>query len=157
MTTVYVLNGPNLNLLGLREPEIYGKATLADVEQSCLEVANELGWDLAFRQTNREGELVDWVQEVGWAQSAGDAVGAVLNAAGYTHTSVALHDAIAGSGARVIELHISNVFSREQFRHHSYVSPGAAGIIAGFGVAGYPLALRAIATLTNATDLSERS
>jgi 3-dehydroquinate dehydratase II len=157
MTTVYVLNGPNLNLLGLREPEIYGKATLADVEQSCLEVAKELGWDLAFRQTNREGELIDWVQEVGWAQSAGDAVGAVLNAAGYTHTSVALHDAIAGSGARVIELHISNVFSREQFRHHSYVSPGAAGIIAGFGVAGYPLALRALATFTNATDLSERS
>ncbi|HJQ86793.1 MAG TPA: type II 3-dehydroquinate dehydratase [Propionibacteriaceae bacterium] len=149
MTTVYVLNGPNLNLLGLREPEIYGKATLADVEQSCLEVANELGWDLAFRQTNREGELIDWVQEVGWAQSAGDAVGAVLNAAGYTHTSVALHDAIAGSGARVIELHISNVFSREQFRHHSYVSPGAAGIIAGFGVAGYPLALRALATLSS--------
>ena len=144
---MYVLNGPNLNLLGLREPEIYGKATLADVEQSCLEVANELGWDLAFRQTNREGELVDWVQEVGWAQSAGKAVGAVLNAAGYTHTSVALHDAIAGSGARVIELHISNVFSREQFRHHSYVSPGATGIIAGFGVAGYPLALRALAAL----------
>jgi 3-dehydroquinate dehydratase-2 len=149
MTTVYVLNGPNLNLLGLREPEIYGKATLADVEQSCLEVANELGWDLAFRQTNREGELIDWVQEVGWAQSAGDAVGAVLNAAGYTHTSVALHDAIAGSGARVIELHISSVFRREQFRHHSYVSPGAAGIIAGFGVAGYPLALRALATLSS--------
>jgi 3-dehydroquinate dehydratase II len=149
MTTVYVLNGPNLNLLGLREPEIYGKATLADVEQSCLEVANELGWDLAFRQTNREGELIDWVQEVGWVQSAGDAVGAVLNAAGYTHTSVALHDAIAGSGARVIELHISNVFSREQFRHHSYVSPGAAGIIAGFGVAGYPLALRSLAALSS--------
>ena len=149
MTTVYVLNGPNLNLLGLREPGIYGKATLADVEQSCLEVANELGWDLAFRQTNREGELIDWVQEVGWAQSAGDAVGAVLNAAGYNHTSVALHDAIAGSGARVIELHISNVFSREQFRHHSYVSPGAAGIIAGFGVAGYPLALRALAALSS--------
>jgi 3-dehydroquinate dehydratase II len=148
MTTVYVLNGPNLNLLGLREPEIYGEATLADVEQSCLEVANELGWDLAFRQTNREGELVDWVQEAGWAQSAGEAVGAVLNAAAYTHTSVALYDAIAGSGARVIELHISNVFSREQFRHHSYVSPAAAGMIAGFGVAGYPLALRALADLS---------
>ena len=147
MTTVYVLNGPNLNLLGLREPEIYGKATLADVGQSCLEVANELGWDLAFRQTNREGELVDWVQEAGWAQSAGDAVGAVLNAAGYTHTSVALHDAIAGSGTRVVELHISNVFSREQFRHLSYVSPVAAGIIVGMGVAGYPLALRALAAL----------
>ena len=147
MTTVYVLNGPNLNLLGLREPEIYGKATLADVEQSCLEVANELGWDLAFRQTNREGELVDWVQEAGWAQSAGEAVGAVLNAAAYTHTSVALYDAIAGSGTRVVELHISNVFGREQFRHISYVSPVAAGIIVGLGVAGYPLALRALAAL----------
>src|SRR5688572_7011634 len=151
MTTVYVLNGPNLNLLGLREPEIYGKATLADVEQSCLEVANGLGWDLEFRQTNREGELVDWVQEAGRAQAAADAVGAVLNAAAYTHTSLALHDAIAGSGARVIELHISNVYGRESFRHHSYVSPVAAGIIVGLGVAGYPLALRALA------DLSEGS
>jgi 3-dehydroquinate dehydratase II len=154
MTSVYVLNGPNLNLLGLREPEIYGKATLADVERSCLEVANELGWDLEFRQTNREGELVDWVQQAGRAQSTGDSVGAVLNAAAYTHTSLALHDAIAGSGARVIELHISNVYGREAFRHHSYVSPGAAGIIAGFGVAGYPLALRALATLTHDADLS---
>jgi len=147
MTTVYVLNGPNLNLLGLREPEIYGKATLGDVEQSCLEVANELGWDLDFRQTNREGELVDWLQEAGRAQAAGEAVGAVLNAAAYTHTSVALRDAIAGSGARVIELHISNVYSREPFRHHSYVSSAAAGIVVGFGVAGYPLALRGLATL----------
>ena len=147
MTTVYVLNGPNLNLLGLREPEIYGKATLGDVEQSCLEVAKELGWNLDFRQTNREGELVDWLQEAGRAQAAGDAVGVVLNAAAYTHTSVALHDAIAGSGARVIELHISNVYSREPFRHHSYVSSAAAGIIVGFGVAGYPLALRGLATL----------
>jgi 3-dehydroquinate dehydratase II len=120
---------------------------LAEVEQSCLEVAKELGWDLEFRQTNREGELVDWVQEAGRAQSTGDSVGAVLNAAAYTHTSLALHDAIAGSGARVIELHISNVYSRESFRHHSYVSPAAAGIIAGFGIAGYPLALRALAAL----------
>jgi 3-dehydroquinate dehydratase II len=151
MTSAYVLNGPNLNLLGKREPEIYGKTTLADVERSCLEVANELGWDLEFRQTNREGELVDWIQEAGQAQAAGDAVGVVLNAAAYTHTSVALHDAIAGSGARVIELHISNVHRRESFRHLSYVSPVAAGIIAGLGVAGYPLALRALA------DLSDRS
>jgi len=151
MTSAYVLNGPNLNLLGKREPEIYGKTTLADVERSCHEVAKELGWDLEFRQTNREGELVDWIQEAGQAQAAGDAVGVVLNAAAYTHTSVALHDAIAGSGARVIELHISNVHRRESFRHLSYVSPVAAGIIAGLGVAGYPLALRALA------DLSERS
>jgi 3-dehydroquinate dehydratase-2 len=151
MTCAYVLNGPNLNLLGTREPEIYGGATLADVERSCLEVANELRWTLEFRQTNREGELVDWVQEAGRAQSAGDAAGVVLNAAAYTHTSVALHDAIVGSGARVIELHISNVHRREPFRHHSYVSPVAAGIIIGLGVAGYPLALRALA------DLSEPS
>ena len=147
MTSAYVLNGPNLNLLGTREPEIYGETTLADVERSCLEVANELGWTLEFRQTNREGELVDWIQEAGRAQSAGDAAGVVLNAAAYTHTSVALHDAIVGSGARVIELHISNVHRREPFRHHSYVSPVAAGIIIGLGVAGYPLALRALATL----------
>jgi 3-dehydroquinate dehydratase-2 len=147
MTSAYVLNGPNLNLLGMREPEIYGTATLADVERTCLEVANELGWALEFRQTNREGELVDWIQEAGRAQSAGDAAGVVLNAAAYTHTSVALHDAIVGSGARVIELHISNVHRREPFRHHSYVSPVAAGIIIGFGAAGYPLALRALATL----------
>jgi 3-dehydroquinate dehydratase-2 len=147
MTSAYVLNGPNLNLLGMREPEIYGEMTLADVERSCLEVANELGWALEFRQTNREGELVDWIQEAGRAQGAGDAAGVVLNAAAYTHTSVALHDAIVGSGVRVIELHISNVHRRESFRHHSYVSPVAAGIIIGLGVAGYPLALRALATL----------
>ena len=147
MTSAYVLNGPNLNLLGMREPLIYGKATLADVEHSCREVADELGWSLDFRQTNREGELVDWIQEAGEAQSAGEAVGVVLNAAAYTHTSIALHDAIAGSGARVIEVHISNVHQREPFRHLSYVSPVAAGIIVGLGVAGYPLALRALATL----------
>jgi 3-dehydroquinate dehydratase II len=147
MTSAYVLNGPNLNLLGMREPEIYGEMTLADVERSCLEVANELGWALEFRQTNREGELVDWIQEAGRAQGAGDAAGVVLNAAAYTHTSVALHDAIVGSDVRVIELHISNVHRRESFRHHSYVSPVAAGIIIGLGVAGYPLALRALATL----------
>ena len=147
MTSAYVLNGPNLNLLGMREPLIYGKATLVDVEHSCREVAHELGWSLEFRQTNREGELVDWIQEAGEAQSAGEAVGAVLNAAAYTHTSIALRDAIAGSGARVIEVHISNVHRREPFRHVSYVSPVAAGIIVGLGVAGYPLALRALAAL----------
>jgi 3-dehydroquinate dehydratase-2 len=147
MTSAYVLNGPNLNLLGMREPLIYGKATLADVEHSCREVADELGWGLDFRQTNREGELVDWIQEAGEAQSAGEAVGVVLNAAAYTHTSIALHDAIAGSGARVIEVHITNIHQREPFRHLSYVSPVAAGIIVGLGVAGYPLALRALATL----------
>ena len=145
--TAYVFNGPNLNLLGLREPEIYGTATLADVESSCADVATELGWNLDFRQTNREGELVDWIQEAGAAQAAGEAVGVVLNAAGYTHTSIALHDAVIGSDARVIEVHISNVYSREAFRQHSYVSPVAAGVIVGFGVLGYSLALRALASL----------
>jgi 3-dehydroquinate dehydratase-2 len=147
MTSAYVLNGPNLNLLGMREPEIYGTATLADVERSCLKVAGELGWTLEFRQTNREGELVDWIQEAGEAQLAGTAAGVVLNAAAYTHTSVALQDAIIGSGARVIEVHISNVYRRERYRHVSYVSPVAAGIIVGLGVAGYALALRALAEL----------
>ena len=111
------LQRPNLNLLGLREPEIYGTATLADVESSCAHVASELGWNLDFRQTNREGELVDWIQEAGAAQAGGNAVGVVLNAAGYSHTSIALHDAIIGSGAWVVEVHISNVYSREAFRH----------------------------------------
>jgi 3-dehydroquinate dehydratase-2 len=154
MTSAYVLNGPNLSLLGMREPEIYGKATLADVERSCLEVADELGWTLEFRQTNGEGELVDWIQEAGEAQSAGQAVGVVLNAAAYTHTSIALQDAITGSGVRVIEVHISNVHRREPFRHVSYVSPVATGIIVGLGMAGYPLALRALAALAKETELS---
>jgi 3-dehydroquinate dehydratase II len=154
MTSVYVLNGPNLNLLGMREPEIYGKATMADVERSCREVAEELGWTLEFRQTNREGELVDWIQEAGAAQSHGEAIGVVLNAAAYTHTSIAIHDAISGSEARIIELHISNVHRREPFRHVSYVSPVAAGIIVGLGVAGYPLALYALAAIANTADLS---
>lgn len=145
--TAYIFNGPNLNLLGLREPEIYGTATLADVESSCAHVASELGWNLDFRQTNREGELVDWIQEAGAAQAGGNAVGVVLNAAGYSHTSIALHDAIIGSGAWVVEVHISNVYSREAFRQHSYVSPVAAGVIVGFGVLGYSLALRALASL----------
>ena len=151
MISAYVLNGPNLNLLGMREPEIYGKATLADVERSCREVGDDLGWAVEFRQTNREGELVDWIQEAGEAQAAGQAVGVVLNAGAYTHTSVALQDAIVGSDARVIEVHISNVFKREPFRHVSYVSPVAAGIIVGLGVAGYPLALRALAELSDSS------
>ena len=148
MTTVLVLNGPNLNLLGQREPAVYGSATLADVEESCRAVASELGWTLDFRQSNHEGELVDWIQKAGQAQRVGELVGVVLNAGAYTHTSIALHDAIAGAEATVIELHISNVHKRETFRHHSYVSPVAAGIIVGLGVAGYPLALRALAAIS---------
>jgi 3-dehydroquinate dehydratase-2 len=147
MTAVWVLNGPNLNLLGVREPETYGRSTLADVEESCRAVAEELGWDVDFRQTNHEGELVDWIQQAGVAQRAGDLVGVVLNAGALTHTSIGLADAIAGGGVRVIEVHISNVHARESFRHHSYVSAHAAGIIVGLGVAGYPLAIRALAAL----------
>ncbi len=148
MTSVMVLNGPNLNLLGQREPEVYGSATLADVEESCRVVASELGWELDFRQSNREGELVDWIQEAGRAQKAGELVGVVLNAGAYTHTSIALPDAISATDVTVIEVHISNVHRRETFRHHSYLSAAAAGIIIGFGVAGYPLALRALAELS---------
>jgi 3-dehydroquinate dehydratase-2 len=148
VTAVWVLNGPNLNLLGSREPDTYGAATLADVETSCRAVTDELGWDLDFRQSNHEGELVDWVQQAGARQRAGELAGVVLNAGAYTHTSIALADAIAGSGVRAIEVHISNVHARESFRHHSYVSAHAAGIIVGLGVGGYPLAIRALAQLT---------
>jgi 3-dehydroquinate dehydratase II len=151
MTAVWVLNGPNLNLLGVREPETYGTATLADVEKSCRHVAEELGWDLDFRQTNHEGELVQAIQQAGARQRDGELAGVVLNAGAYTHTSVALGDAIAGSGVRVIEVHLSNVYAREPFRHHSYVSAHAAGIIVGLGVAGYRLAIRALAELAEAS------
>ena len=151
MTAVWVLNGPNLNLLGVREPETYGTSTLADVEKSCRAVTDELGWDLDFRQTNHEGELVDAIQQAGELQRSGELAGVVLNAGAYTHTSVALADAIAGSDVRVIEVHISNVHSRESFRHHSYVSAHAAGIIIGLGAAGYPLAIRALAELIRPT------
>jgi 3-dehydroquinate dehydratase-2 len=151
MTAVWVLNGPNLNLLGVREPETYGTATLADVEKACREVADGLGWDLDFRQTNSEGELVDWLQQAGTAQRSGELAGVVLNAGAYTHTSIALADAIAGGGVRVIEVHISNVHAREPFRHHSYVSAHAAGIIVGLGVAGYPLAIQALSELSRAS------
>jgi 3-dehydroquinate dehydratase-2 len=148
MTRVWVLNGPNLNLLGVREPDTYGTATLADVEKSCRQVTDELGWNLEFRQTNHEGELVEAIQQAGISQRDGDLVGVVLNAGAYTHTSIALADAIAAGNVRVIEVHISNVYAREAFRHHSYISAHAAGIIIGLGVAGYPLAIRALAELT---------
>jgi 3-dehydroquinate dehydratase-2 len=147
MTTVLVLNGPNLNLLGLREPEIYGSHSLADVEALCRTTAAELGWDLDFRQSNYEGELVGWIQQAGREQQAGQLVGAVINAGALTHTSVALPDAIAGSQLRAVEVHISNVHRREPFRQHSYLSAVAAGIVVGFGVAGYPLALRGLHAL----------
>ncbi len=145
MKTLYVFNGPNLNLLGTREPQIYGSQTLADVEALCAKACQQHGFKLDFRQTNHEGELVTWIHEAGRAQAQGQAQGVVLNAGAYTHTSIALHDAIKGAGALVIELHISNVHAREAFRHHSYISPAAKAVMAGFGVPGYALAIAGLA------------
>jgi 3-dehydroquinate dehydratase II len=142
--TVLVLNGPNLNLLGTREPGTYGAATLADVERLCHEEAGRLGLKVDFRQSNHEGQLIDWIQEAGQEHAAGRLLGAVLNAGALTHTSLALHDAIKGADLPVVELHISNVHAREAVRHHSFVAPAARGIVAGFGVAGYPLAIRGL-------------
>jgi len=139
---IAVLNGPNLNLLGTREPEIYGTATLDDVEALCAETAEALGLAIDFRQTNGEGELVTWVQEC-----RGRAAGIVINPAGYTNTSIALMDALKAVNLPVVEVHISNHHRREEFRHLSYVSRVATGVIAGLGIRGYALALRGIAEL----------
>ena len=138
---VLVLNGPNLNLLGTREPAVYGATTLADVEALCREAGQARGAQVQCRQSNHEGQLIDWIHEAGVAHREGGLAGIVFNAGAYTHTSVALHDAIKGSGVPVIEVHISNVHARESFRHHSYLSPVAAGIVVGFGVDGYVLAI----------------
>ncbi|WP_186389263.1 MULTISPECIES: type II 3-dehydroquinate dehydratase [unclassified Stappia] len=139
---IYVLNGPNLNRLGTREPSTYGTATLADIERLCRDVGEDLDLDIEFRQTNHEGVLVDWIQE------AGDvAQGLVINPAAYTHTSVALHDAIRAVQIPTVEVHLSNVHAREAFRHRSYVSPVALGVICGFGPTGYRLALEALSTV----------
>ncbi len=147
MKTALVLNGPNLNLLGTREPTVYGTQTLADVERLCAQVCTEQGLALDFRQTNHEGVLVDWLHEAGRMQAVGTLAGVVLNAAAYTHTSVALHDAIKGTGIPLIELHISNVHAREAFRHHSYIAPVARAVICGLGIAGYKLAIEGLAHL----------
>lgn len=144
MKTIYVLNGPNLNLLGTRDPAIYGHETLDDVEERCQRVAQQLGVTIDFRQTNHEGELVEWLHEAGFAVRSGDALGAVLNAGAYTHTSLALADAITGVELPVIEVHISNVHAREAVRHHSFISPVAAGIVVGLGTYGYEAALHAL-------------
>jgi 3-dehydroquinate dehydratase-2 len=143
---VYVLNGPNLNLLGKRQPEIYGRETLADVEAACARVAAELGLTVVFRQSNREYELIDWIHE-----ARESAKGVVINPAAYTHTSVAILDALNAFDGPVLEVHISNVHKREPFRHHSYVSARADGVIAGFGVQGYELALRRMGRLLAGT------
>jgi 3-dehydroquinate dehydratase-2 len=150
MKTVLVLNGPNLNLLGTREPHVYGAQTLDDVRALCERACVANGLALDFRQSNHEGELVDWLHEAGKAQAAGTLAGVVFNAGAYTHTSVALHDAIKGTGVLLIELHISNVHAREAFRHHSYVSPVARAVMAGFGVNGYALAIAGLAQMTAA-------
>jgi 3-dehydroquinate dehydratase-2 len=147
MKTVLVLNGPNLNLLGTREPLVYGSQSLEDVKALCQSSCEIHGFALDFRQSNHEGELVDWIHEAGKAQAAGKLAGVVLNAGAYTHTSVALHDAIKGTGIVLIELHISNVHAREAFRHHSYISPVAKAVMAGFGVKGYAMAIAGLAEL----------
>ena len=140
--TVYVLNGPNLNLLGTRQPAIYGRESLADIEKACRRRAEALKLGLEFRQSNHEGELIDWVQG-----ARGRMAGIVINPAGYGHSSVALLDALVASDLPVIEVHLSNIFRREAFRHHSYVSAAALGVICGLGPRGYLLALDALADI----------
>lgn len=139
---IYCLNGPNLNLLGEREPAVYGKGTLADLEKLTQDAADEADAKLIFRQSNHEGELVDWIQEA--RRQAG---GLIINAGGYTHTSVAIHDALKVLTIPVVEVHLSNPGNREEFRHNSLVSPAASGVIAGFGPLGYRLAIQAVAAL----------
>jgi 3-dehydroquinate dehydratase II len=139
--TIYVLNGPNLNLLGTREPQIYGNATLADVERLCTETAAGLGLTAVCRQSNHEGELIDWIHQARTEQAAG----IVLNAGGYTHTSVALHDALVAVQIPTVEVHVSNVFARDSFRHHSFIAKAAFASLCGFGIDGYRLAIAGLA------------
>lgn len=142
--TILVLNGPNLNLLGTREPDLYGTETLADIEAACRERADALGVGIVFRQTNHEGELVDWIQ-----QARGQADAIAINAGALTHSSVAILDALQAADLPVAEVHLSNIFKREPFRHRSYVSPAAVGLICGFGGTGYVLAIEALARTIN--------
>ncbi len=139
MTSILVLNGPNLNLLGQRQPEVYGHTTLAEIEAMCRDTAQTLGIDLAFHQSNGEGRLLDLIHAARGAHA-----GIVLNAGAYTHTSVALRDAISSVELPVVELHLSNIHAREEFRQKSYISGVALGTISGFGAAGYPMAIRAL-------------
>jgi 3-dehydroquinate dehydratase-2 len=141
--TIYVLNGPNLNLLGTREPETYGRATLADVEQLCRETAEGYGLAVDFRQSNHEGDIIESIHQAGGARARG----LIINPAGYSHTSIAILDAILGVNIPTIEVHISNIHSRESFRHHSYVSRGAKAVICGFGIDGYRLAVIGLANM----------
>jgi len=148
MAKIVVLNGPNLNLLGQREPAVYGAATLADVETMCRDCAAQLGHEAECFQSNHEGALIDALHAAGRGVKAGEVLGVVFNPGAYTHTSVALHDAIKGAEVPVIEIHISNVHAREAFRHHSYISPAAAGIVVGFGIEGYRLAIEGLVRKT---------
>lgn len=142
MSIIYVLNGPNLNLLGKRQPHIYGHETLADVEADCRKLASELGHEIRFHQSNREYEIIDWIH-----QAREDGAGIVINPAAFTHTSLAILDALNTFEGPVIEIHISNVHKRESFRHHSFVSHRADGVIAGLGTEGYQLGIRRVATM----------
>ncbi len=139
---IFLLNGPNLNLLGLRQPEVYGRTTLAEVEAECAALAATLGLEVRARQSNHEGQIIDWIHEARDAAS-----GIVINPGAFTHTSIAILDALNAFDGPVLEVHISNIHRREAFRHHSYVSTRAEGVIAGFGTEGYLLALRRMATL----------
>jgi len=142
LPTVFILNGPNLNLLGVRDPSIYGRDSLGDIEERCTVRAASLALEIDFRQSNHEGQLVDWIHE---ARESAD--GIILNAGALTHTSVAVLDALSAAALPIIEVHLSNIFRRESFRHHSYVSLVANGVICGLGAQGYELALDAIARL----------
>jgi 3-dehydroquinate dehydratase-2 len=143
---ILVVNGPNLNMLGLREPSVYGRDTLADVEKLCRKCGRELALAIDFRQSNHEGEIVGWIQE-----ARGTCAGIVINAGAYTHTSIAIHDALLAAELPTIEVHLSNVFRREAFRHHSYISLAARGVICGLGPTGYRLALAALAEILGTT------
>ncbi|WP_174862553.1 type II 3-dehydroquinate dehydratase [Comamonas jiangduensis] len=143
--TVFVLNGPNLNLLGTREPAVYGAQTLTDVQNLCAQAAARHGLVLRFHQSNHEGQLIDWIHEAGQLHAQGELAGLIFNAGAYTHTSIALMDAVKGTGVPLLELHISNVHAREAFRHHSYLSPVARAVVCGLGVPGYALAVDAVA------------
>jgi 3-dehydroquinate dehydratase II len=151
MKPVFILNGPNLNLIGQREPEIYGADTLASIEEGLRAQAAAAGLEIVFRQTNHEGVLVDWVQE---ARDGAAAV--ILNAGAYTHTSIAILDALRALQAPVIEVHLSNIFKREAYRHHSYVSPAATGVICGFGAQSYRLALAALIDIIQSSAPASR-
>ena len=139
--TIYVLNGPNLNMLGIREPEKYGHASLADVEKLCVETAAQFGLKADCRQSNREGELIDFIHEAQVKQ----AVGIVLNAGGYSHTSIALHDALTAVKIPTVEVHVTNIYAREDFRHHSFIAKAAFATLCGFGIDGYRLAINGLA------------